>query len=121
MVDPIKRISRAEPSLASQVDSTLSIGSDANNAWVAARQSEINAALDDLENAAKEELARRKAEDEAKENDSGAHARQWGAPYGDADEEEAPQPEPTLSGESDRIGTQNFDEYTPFGTRVAIL
>lgn len=32
------------------------------------------------------------------------------------------QPDPaTLSGESERIGTRNFDEETPFGQRVAIV
>mgnify|MGYP006213825191 CR=1 FL=1 len=29
--------------------------------------------------------------------------------------------EPRLSGESERIGTQNFDEDTPFGDRTLIV
>ncbi|MGO8448142.1 hypothetical protein ACC791_37075, partial [Rhizobium ruizarguesonis] len=42
--------------------------------------------------------------------------------YGHAASEEGEAAEqPVLSGESDRIGTRNFDDDTPFGERVAII
>jgi len=98
----VERISRTSPSAASlQTESgqTLNLGSDAQNAWVAARQSKINHDL--------EERQQRDAEEKIA-HDSPAEDG------GDIEEKR-------LSGESERIGTQNFDENTPFGERVVIV
>ncbi|SIQ32001.1 hypothetical protein SAMN05880561_102724 [Rhizobium sp. RU33A] len=98
----VERISRTSPSAASlQTESgqTLNLGSDAQNAWVAARQSKIN---HDLEERHQRDADEKSAEDEAVTDD------------------EAPE-EKRFSGESERIGTQNFDENTPFGERVTIV
>ncbi|MBO3761151.1 hypothetical protein [Ciceribacter sp. L1K22] len=121
MVDPVTRISPSEASIPTNVGSTLAIGSEAYNAWIAARQAQINADLLDLENAAREELERRQAEGETATDEDQAHARQWGEPLPDWEEAESEPDQQTLSGESRRIGTQNFDDETPFGSRVAIL
>lgn len=123
MVDPVQRISSSSTSMPTHVGNSLSIGSEAYNAWIAARQAQINQDLLDLEKAARDELARRKAEEEEEEVSSNEqeHSRQQTQPFGEWSEvEDTPQPH-TLSGESPRIGTHNFDEDTPFGERVAIL
>lgn len=121
MVDPVQRVSSSNTSLPTQTGTSLSIGSEAYNAWIAARQAKINEDLLELEKAAIEELARRRAQEEEASPEEQRHTRQWGEPFGEwSDAEDTAQP-PTLSGESDRIGTQNFDEETPFGERIAIV
>ncbi|WP_159950481.1 hypothetical protein [Rhizobium sp. 18065] len=122
MVDPVTRISRADQSVPTQISQTLNIRSDSENAWVAARQSKINDDLLELHKIAVEELARRKQQDgDIDPDEQHSHARQWSEPLGSFDETEETGQPPRLSGESERIGTQNFDEDTPFGERVAIL
>nr|WP_299499736.1 hypothetical protein [uncultured Rhizobium sp.] len=122
MVDPVTRISRTDQSVPTQISQTLSIRSDSENAWVAARQSKINDDLLELHKIALEELARRKEQDGGVEPDEQrGHARQWSEHLGAFKETEDAEQPPRLSGESERIGTQNFDEDTPFGERVAIL
>jgi len=126
MVDPVERIARTAPSMATALNHSLSIGSEPDNAWVAARQSKITEGLLELEKAVRDEIAARggPAEEEDSEavREREARARQFGEPYETDDEPDAEEPQPAeFSGESERIGTQNFDEDTPFGTRVAIL
>ncbi|GEO84015.1 MULTISPECIES: hypothetical protein [Alphaproteobacteria] len=123
MVDPVKRISRTDPSAPTQIDSSLSISSEPDNAWIAARQSKITEGLLALEKAARDEIASRSQpeEDSKAVRERESRARHLGEPYGEAEEAEKPPEHPEFSGESDRIGTQNFDDDTPFGTRVVIL
>ncbi|CAH0341506.1 hypothetical protein [Rhizobium sp. CECT 9324] len=122
MVDPVNRISRSEASMPSQIDHTLNVRSDANNAWIAARQSQINDDLLELQKIAIAELARRKEQEATVDPDEQhPHSRQWFEPVDPSEETEQSEQPPKLSGESDRIGTQNFDDDTPFGERVAIL
>jgi hypothetical protein len=121
MVDPVQRISSSNTSMPTHVGNSLSIGSEAYNAWIAARQARINQDLLDLEKAAREELARRKAEEEEASTDEETHARQSADPFVEWSEVEDTEQPQTLSGESPRIGTHNFDEDTPFGERVAIV
>ncbi|MGV8938969.1 MAG: hypothetical protein ACOH2J_17760 [Allorhizobium sp.] len=123
MVDPVERISRTAPSIATALNHSLSIGAEPDNAWVAARQSKITEGLLELEKAARDEIASRSQPEEDSEavRERDARARQFGEPYGEPEEAETPPDHLEFSGESDRIGTQNFDEDTPFGTRVAIL
>jgi hypothetical protein len=122
MVDPVNRISRSEASMPSQIDHTLNVRSDANNAWIAARQSQINDDLLELQKIAIAELARRKEQEATVDPDEQhPHSRQWFEPVDPSEETDQSEQQPKLSGESDRIGTQNFDDDTPFGERVAIL
>ena len=121
MVDPVSRTSSIARSSATMIGSTLAIGSDAYNAWIAARQDDITAGLRD------------RAEEEPghpREEPSGEHHpedRQQGTDSttdevpADLAAAELPPEDATLSGESERIGTVNFDEDTEFGERVAIL
>ena len=99
MVERISRTSSSAASSQTEGGRTLNLGSDAQNAWVAARQSKINHDL--------EERHQRDAEEKI--------AHDLPAQEGDDVEEKR------LSGESERIGTQNFDESTPFGERVVIV
>jgi hypothetical protein len=122
MVDPVNRISRSEASMPSQIDHTLNVRSDANNAWIAARQSQINDDLLELQKIAIAELARRKDQEATVDPDEQhPHSRQWFESVDPSEETDQSEQQPKLSGESDRIGTQNFDDDTPFGERVAIL
>jgi hypothetical protein len=124
MVDPITSVSATSPSSATKIGSSLSIASEPDNAWVAARQSKITAGLLALKEASEHGSERAPTpHDEADDasvslDDRHPHRRQErDASTGrEATEEHA-----LLSGESERIGTQNFDENTPFGDRVAII
>ncbi|NKL78653.1 hypothetical protein [Rhizobium leguminosarum] len=119
MVDAINPISATAPSEPTKVGTSTSIGSEPDNAWVAARQSRITA----------DQLAAKKAVEKEAAKGLIPHAdliveneehpqKQRGHAASDDGEEAGEQ---VLSGESDRIGTRNFDDDTPFGERVAIL
>ena len=95
MVKPVTRISASAESEVTRIDHSLSITSEPDNAWVAARQDRMTADGEGRERS-------------VTESDSDDHAPE------EADEA-------LLSGESERIGSQNFDEDTPFGDRVAII
>lgn len=122
MVDRISRISSSEASTRTEAGHTLNLGSDAQNAWVAARQSKINHDIEERHRIAVEERAENgmPEEDEASPDHKFA-SRQWVDPSEPEATPEDPTEEPRLSGESERIGTQNFDEDTPFGDRVVIV
>ncbi|MGR9246927.1 MULTISPECIES: hypothetical protein [Rhizobium] len=123
MVDAINPISATAPSEPTKVGTSTSIGSEPDNAWVAARQSQITA----------DQLAAKKAVEKEAASDLIPHAnlivddeahpqKGHGHTASEEREEAGGQPEqPVLSGESDRIGTRNFDDDTPFGERVAIV
>lgn len=122
MVERISRISRSEASTRTEAGHTLNLGSDSENAWIAARQSKIN---DDIEER-RRHLSEERAGDGLPEDDEAAPdthfpSRQWVEPSEPAAEANDEAEEPRLSGESERIGTQNFDEDTPFGDRVVIV
>lgn len=122
MVDRISRISGSEASTRTETSHTLNLGSDAQNAWVAARQSKINDDIEERHRIAVEERAENglPEDDEASPEHKFA-SRQWVEPSEPEDAAEYPAEEPRLSGESERIGTQNFDEDTPFGDRELIV
>ena len=119
MVDAINPISATAPSEPTKVGTSTSIGSEPDNAWVAARQSKITA--DQL--AAKKAVEKEAANgliphaDLIVENEEHPQKRHGHA----ASEEGEAAEQPVLSGESDRIGTRNFDDDTPFGERIAIV
>ncbi|MBY5400697.1 hypothetical protein [Rhizobium leguminosarum] len=123
MVDAINLISATARSEATKVGTSTSIGSEPDNAWVAARQSQITA--DQL-------AAKRAVEKEAASDiipradlivDHEQHPQKRDGHAASEDGEKAGEQaeQPVLSGESDRIGTRNFDDDTPFGERVAII
>ncbi|MCM2473048.1 hypothetical protein HGO38_06100 [Rhizobium sp. CG5] len=124
MVDPVDRISSSAATTATQIGTSLSIESEADNAWVAARQSRMTADLLALAAEAHNEAPHpHPAEDHEPggvQEDGHAPSRQFFEPEGDAPAAE-PEPEATLSGESERIGSVNFDDDTPFGHREAIV
>ena len=117
MVSPVSSISATSAPSPTKVETSTSITSEPDNAWVAVRQSQIT------------------ADQIAQKRDVENKASNRGGPHGDADAEaqtgededrdvaaDADQSVPaTLSGESNRIGTRNFDDETPFGERVAIV
>ncbi|RWY87119.1 hypothetical protein EHI44_13355 [Rhizobium leguminosarum] len=123
MVDAINPISATAPSEPTKVGTSTSIGSEPDNAWVAARQSQITA--DQL--AAKRAVEKEAASvliphaDLIVENKEHPQKRHGHAASDDRDEAVEHAEQPVLSGESDRIGTRNFDDDTPFGERVAII
>ncbi|MFL5011038.1 hypothetical protein [Rhizobium sp.] len=121
MVDAINPISATAPSEPTKVGTSTSIGSEPDNAWVAARQSQITA--DQL-------AAKKSTEKEAASGliphadlivDYEQHPRDGHAASDEGEEAGEQAEQPVLSGESDRIGTRNFDDDTPFGERVAII
>lgn len=119
MVERISRISRSEGSARTEAGNTLNLGSDA---WVAARQSKINDDIEERRRLLSEEQSRDGIpEDDEATPDTPFPSRQWVEPSEPAEEAEEVAEEPRLSGESERIGTQNFDEDTPFGERVVIV
>ncbi|CAN7449411.1 hypothetical protein [Rhizobium leguminosarum] len=123
MVDAINPISATAPSEPTKVGTSTSIGSEPDNAWVAARQSQITA----------DQLAAKKSTEKEAASDLIPHAdliveyeqhpqKRHGHAASEEGEEAGERAEqPVLSGESDRIGTRNFDDDTPFGERVAII
>lgn len=122
MVERISRISRSDATAPTDVGHTLNIRSDADNAWVAARQSQINHDIEKRQRKMLEEKARHGTlDDRQATDDDEPPPRQWLEPTEPDDMTEGDTEEPRLSGESERIGTQNFDEDTPFGGRVAIV
>jgi hypothetical protein len=121
MVDRISRISSSEASARTETGHTLNLGSDSQNAWVAARQSKINHDIEERHREAEEEHARHGAPDDDAEDDGARSRHAWIEPEGAPEASEDETGEPRLSGESERIGTQNFDEDTPFGDRELIV
>lgn len=123
MVDPVTPISATGPSAAVRIDRSTSITSEPDNALVAARQSQITAQL--LELAKHDQEKERKAEEDegaARHDDHHSDSRHLAAAHIEGEDINGEEAEAsTLSGESERIGTVNFDDDTPFGDRVAII
>ncbi|THV21329.1 hypothetical protein [Peteryoungia ipomoeae] len=119
----VKRVSRIYPGEASnqaEVGHTLNLGSDPLNTWVSARQSKINHDIEERRRTAPDEHADHGSAKE-QEAEHGHPSRHLIEPDDTRNATECAPEEPRLSGESERIGTQNFDEDTPFGDRVAII
>ncbi|ULR45485.1 hypothetical protein [Rhizobium sp. K102] len=121
MVEAINPISATAASEPTKVGTSTSIGSEPDNAWVAARQSQIT-----TDRQASREMAQKQSANEliphadlAAEDEM--HQRKWSARSQDEKEAGETAEQPTLSGESERIGTRNFDGDAPFGKREAIV
>ncbi|MFK0384484.1 hypothetical protein [Agrobacterium sp. NPDC090273] len=90
--------------------STSSSSTDDLKAQIAAKQSELSEAADEkAKEELKAEIATLKAQLEELENSSKSQSSGSAAKEG------------SLSGESERIGTTNFSEETPFGEREAYV
>lgn len=131
MVDPVVPITATEPSTRTHINDSTSIGSEPQNVWVAHRQSQMTA---DFERQGRARRAHH--EDDTPEpqyrdglyddgltidGDQQDEPRHRHLVHATPDSGEEAAEDCTLSGESDRIGTQNFDDDTPFGERVAII
>ncbi|MBX4906034.1 MULTISPECIES: hypothetical protein [Rhizobium] len=123
MVEAVNRISSTAASEPTKVGISTSIGSEPDNAWVAARQSQITADQHASKGAAETNGAGTLVPHADLLVDHEEHPRkQHGhARSGEGEEAGEDAEQPLLSGESERIGTRNFDDDTPFGERVAIL
>lgn len=121
MVKRINRVSGSEASTRTESGHTLNLGSDSLNAWVAARQSKINHDIAERQRQTADQQARDGfyPSEEERADDAPSHNVWAETPEAEAAAESGP--EPRLSGESERIGTQNFDDDTPFGERVVIV
>lgn len=122
MVDAIKPISSTAASEPTKIGISTSIDADPDNAWIAARQSEITADQLAFKTAVEKEAANDLiphadllVDDEEAQKRRGHSASEDGEQAGEQTEP------PLLSGESERIGTRNFDDDTPFGERTAII
>lgn len=125
MVSPVAPIASVAASSVTNIDRSTSITSITENVWVAHRQSDITARLAALGAARDAEIPHGGEffqEVAALEEEQAQH-RHADSPPDDGEAEPADDlhEEPLLSGESERIGTGNFDEDTPFGERFAIL
>ncbi|MBA5802876.1 MULTISPECIES: hypothetical protein [Rhizobium] len=123
MVDAINPISATAASEPTKVGTSTSIGSEPDNAWVAARQSQITADQLVVKKAIEKESASGLIPhaDLIVEEEEHPQKRHGHATSDDGEEAGEQAEQPVLSGESDRIGTRNFDDDTPFGERVAII
>lgn len=116
MVDKITKVSSSSPSTATRVESSLSLA-EPDAAWVAHRQSAINAAIE----------KRKRDDGAAHERASPAETDADSVPGRDVDDEgsdAAPTNKESaelLSGESERIGSGNLDEDVPFGQHVGYV
>ena len=119
MVDPVTRISSTAASAATQVDSSVVSRAEPDNVWAGYRQAQINADLAAMKNSREQQEPG--AEDEEASgslDDRHPHRRQDAAASEASDE---PSDDARLSGESERIGTRNYDDETPFGHRTLII
>ena len=125
MVDAITAASASSETTVTHGDKSLSITSEPDNKWVAARQSKIDA--DQVESRRRHsssvETSHPRQEDVEEELPPlfEGHARKRQSRQ--KPEQDIVEREDThlLSGESELIGSTNFDEQTPFGDRVAIV
>lgn len=119
MVTPITRVSSTSASAATQVDSSVVSRAEPDNVWAAERQSQINADL-----AAMKRFREQQEDSKDDEENSGSlddrhpHRRQEATTSEASDEQSQ---DARLSGESERIGTRNYDDETPFGHRTLII
>ncbi|PDT14257.1 hypothetical protein CO670_24095 [Rhizobium sp. J15] len=122
MVDAISPITSTAASEPTRIGTSTSIETEPDNAWIAARQSEITA----------DQLASKRAAEKETASDLIPHAdlivddeeaqkRRRHSASEDGEQAGEPAERPLLSGESERIGTRNFDDDTPFGERTAII
>lgn len=123
MVDAISPINASAATSATAVGRSLSIASEPDNKWVADRQSRIDAD----QNATRTENLSSSGDTPDIEVDEEfpplfeGHTRRRRARRADTKGSIAQLEDHLLSGESERIGSTNFEDDTPFGERTAII
>lgn len=119
MVDPVTRVSSTSASEATQVDSSVVSRAEPDNVWAAHRQDQINADLAAMKRfREQQEETGGEEEPSASLDDRHPHRRQEVVASETLDEQSE---DARLSGESERIGTRNYDDKTPFGHRTLII
>ncbi|MDS7595445.1 hypothetical protein [Agrobacterium tumefaciens] len=108
MVEKIERIRGTVPSSQTRIDNSLSITSEPDNTWYAKRQSTIN------ENLGKRSLLTG-MRDEGSDHECAADSQD------SKDRDDGNDADKRLSGESERIGTGNWDDDVPDGEHVGYL
>lgn len=124
MVDAITPIAATAVSSPTQIGTSTSIDSISEHAWAAARQSQITADHEALAKGTLEQHPDKphiKPDPDASRDQPPSPRQLLDEALEDLEATEQPPEQPLLSGESERIGTQNFDEDTPFGERVAFI
>lgn len=119
MVERVSRISSTSASAATLVDSSVVSRAEPDNVWAAHRQDQINADLAAMK-LFREQQDETGGEEEpsASLDDRHPHRRQVVTASETPDEQAD---DTRLSGESERIGTRNYDDETPFGHRTLII
>lgn len=125
MVTPIAPVAATAASAPTRTESSFAI-SEPEVAWVDARQSHINADLAALKERHEQEPGHEEGEEKPEENsldDRHPHRRQhvFATDEDHGDKGHGDKDAARLSGESERIGTRNYDENTPFGHRSIIV
>lgn len=119
MVDPVTRVSSTSASAATLVDSSVVSRAEPDNVWAGHRQDQINADLAAMKRFREQDgEAAGEEEPSASLDDRHPHRRQEATAF-DAPDEQSD--DARLSGESERIGTRNYDDETPFGHRTLII
>lgn len=119
MVDPVTRVSSTSASAATLVDSSVVSRAEPDNVWAAHRQDQINADLATMKRfREQQDEAGSEEEPSASLDDRHPHRRQDATASETLDEQAD---DARLSGESERIGTRNYDDETPFGHRTLII
>jgi hypothetical protein len=114
MVDKISRISATSASAATRVETSISLA-EPDIAWVAERQSAINAAVSEHVNMRHPSEPNPSDEDGRSDDASARHLDLCSSQKQDDEDGER------LSGESERIGTGNLDDDSPFGDHVGFV
>ena len=112
MVEKVDKIAGTTGSMATHINHSVSITSEPDAVWVAHRQAAITAAL---------ERQGSKRRDHPESADSEAGEDPGSVRSEDALPDSADPATERLSGESERIGSGNWDEDVPFGNHVGYL
>lgn len=121
MVERVSRVSSTSASAATLVDSSVVSRAEPDNVWAGHRQDQINADLAAMKRFREQQDEARGEEEEepsASLDDRHPHRRQEATTSETPDEQSD---DARLSGESERIGTRNYDDETPFGHRTLII
>ncbi len=117
MVDRISRISGSEASTRTETGHTLNLGSDAQNAWVAARQSKINDDIEERHRIAVEERAENGLpEDDEASPEHKFESRQWVEPSEREDAAEAPAEERASPAKASALAPRILTRTRPSAT-----
>lgn len=125
MVDAITPVSASSATYPTKVDDSVSITVERDNRWVAERQSKIDADQVYLKQAHRmangDQVQTDVYEDIVPLFEGHARKRREQGPFVETQAPDDADAQHLLSGESERVGTINFDSETPFGKRIAVV